>query len=174
MKYIPFWQAQLQRGMHMTAIGGSDNHHADQADPHAAGAIGSPTTVVYAGELSQVSILEAIRAGHVFVDVTGSPDKVLELTARAGGQRAMMGDSLRAPANSLVEFTLRVGHAVGAQVVVLLDGEPAMLVKDRNVRSDDAQLDFGWTSDGKRHWLRVDVRGGDGKLLLLGNPIYLN
>ena len=171
---IPFWQAQLKRGMHVTAIGGSDNHHADQADPHAGGAIGSPTTVVYAAELSHISILESIRAGHVFVDVTGSPDRALELTARAGGQRAMMGDSLRALANSLVEFTLRVGHAVGAQVVVLLDGEPAMLVKDRNVRSDDAQLDFGWTSDGKRHWLRVDVRGGDGKLLLLGNPIYLN
>ena len=72
---IPFWQAQLQRGMHLTAIGGSYNQHADQADPNAAGAIGGPTTVVYSAELSQTAILEAIRAGHVFVDVAGSPDR---------------------------------------------------------------------------------------------------
>jgi hypothetical protein len=171
---IPFWQAQLQRGMHLTAIGGSDNHHADQADPKAAGAIGSPTTVVYSAELSQTAILGAIRAGHVFVDVAGSPDRLLELTARAGGERAMMGDSLRAPAGASVKFALRVVRAEGARVVVLLDGDPAALLKDGRVGSDDAQQDFSWTSDGKRHWLRVDVRSAEGKLLLLGNPIYLN
>jgi len=25
-----------------------------------------------------------------------------------------------------------------------------------------------------RHWLRIDVRDGAGKLILLGNPIHLN
>ncbi|MDQ2990661.1 MAG: PHP domain-containing protein, partial [Pseudomonadota bacterium] len=125
-------------------------------------------------ELSQIAILAAIRAGHVFVDVAGSPDRLLELTARAAGASAMMGDSLRAPAGASVECTLRVAHAAGADVVVLLDGEPAALVKDGRVGSDDARRDFAWTSDGKRHWLRVDVRSADGKLLLLGNPIYLN
>jgi len=34
--------------------------------------------------------------------------------------------------------------------------------------------EFSWPSDGKRHWLRVDVRDAAGKLILLGNPIYLN
>jgi hypothetical protein len=97
-----------------------------------------------------------------------------ELTARAGGERAMMGDSLRAPAGASVKFALRVVRAEGARVVVLLDGEPAALLKDGRVGSDDAQHDFSWSSDGKRHWLRVDVRSAEGKLLLLGNPIYLN
>jgi hypothetical protein len=95
-------------------------------------------------------------------------------TLRAGGERAMMGDSLRAPAGASVKFALRVVRAEGAQVVVLLDGEPAALLKDGRVGSDDAQQDFSWTSDGKRHWLRVDVRSVEEKLLLLGNHIYLN
>ncbi|WP_020653746.1 hypothetical protein [Massilia niastensis] len=31
-----------------------------------------------------------------------------------------------------------------------------------------------WRSDGARHWLRADVRDAAGKLILLGNPIYLD
>ncbi|MDB5754107.1 MAG: hypothetical protein JWR56_535, partial [Massilia sp.] len=151
----------------------SDNHHADQADSHANGAIGSPTTVVYATELSQTAILEAIRRGHVFVDVAGSPDRLLDFTARAGGQQAMMGDTLEAPAGTAVQFDVRVRHAVGAQFVVLLDGDQVSLLPDRRVGSDDEHRPFSWTSDGKPHWIRIDVRGAEGKLILLGNPIYL-
>jgi len=29
-------------------------------------------------------------------------------------------------------------------------------------------------NDGARHWLRVEVRGVDGRPLLIGNPFYLN
>ena len=167
---IPFWQAQLKRGMHLTAIGGSDNHHADQADTHAGGAIGSPTTVVYAAELSQTAILDAIRAGHVFVDVAGSPERLLELTAQAGAASAMMGDTLRVPAGAAADFKV---HANGAEVQVLLDGEPTPLLNDNRVDAEDQWLGFAWTGDGKPHWIRIDVRGADGKLILLGNSIYL-
>jgi hypothetical protein len=170
---VPFWQAQLKRGMRLTAIGGSDNHHADQADTHAGGAIGSPATVVYAAELSQTAILDAIRAGHVFVDVTGSPDRLLELTAQLGAASAMMGDTLRVPAGAAVEFKVHAVHANGADVQVLLDGEPVPLLENQRIGADDQWLEFAWTGDGKPHWIRIDVRGADGKLILLGNPIYL-
>ncbi|MDT1857585.1 PHP domain-containing protein, partial [Acinetobacter baumannii] len=54
---IPFWHAQLKRGLRITAIGGSDNHR-----PHEArgmpGALGEPTTVVYAQALSQLAVLD--------------------------------------------------------------------------------------------------------------------
>lgn len=168
---IPFWERQLRRGLRITAIGGSDNHRADQQD-HAGGAIGSPTTVVYAAELSQLAVLDAIRAGHVFVDVAGSADRILELTASAGGQQAMMGDALAAAAGTDVRFTLRVARAAGATAEVLIDGAPmpAQFALD----GDDAAHTFDWRSDGGAHWLRVDVRDAAGKLILLGNPIYLN
>jgi hypothetical protein len=37
----------------------------------------------------------------------------------------------------------------------------------------DRHRTFDLIADGHRHWLRADVRSADGKLLLLGNPIYL-
>ena len=33
---------------------------------------------------------------------------------------------------------------------------------------------FLYKSDGKRHWFRIDVRSADNRLLIFGNPIYLN
>jgi hypothetical protein len=171
---IPFWQAQLKRGMRLTAIGGSDNHHADQADARAAGAIGSPTTVVYAAELSQTAVLAAIRAGHVFIDVAGSPDRLLEFSAQAGGAIAMMGDTLRVAAGATARFQVHVVHASGADVQVLLDGEPVPLLKESRVGAADQWLEFAWAGDAKPHWIRVDVRDANGRLILLGNPIYLN
>jgi hypothetical protein len=166
---IPFWSAQLRHGLRITAIGGSDNHHADRADGP-----GTPTTVVYARELSQLALLDAIRAGHVFVDVAGSGDRLLELSAQAGAAHAMMGDALTAPAGAVVRFGVHVAHAPGARVAVLVDGAPAALLAQAQVEGEDSNRSFEWRSDGKRHWLRVDVRDAQGKLILLGNPIYLN
>lgn len=170
---IPFWHAQLQRGLRITAIGGSDNHR-----PHEArgipGALGEPTTVVHAQELSQLAVLEAIRAGRVFIDLRNVPGRMLELTATASGQRAMMGDALVVKKGDSARFSLRVAQAKGARVEVLFDGERSSLLGRREVDADDVVREFSWPSDGKRHWVRVDVRDAAGKLILLGNPIYLN
>lgn len=170
---IPFWHAQLQRGLRITAIGGSDNHR-----PHEArgmpGALGEPTTVVHAQELSQLAVLEAIRAGRVFIDLKNVPGRMLELTATSSGQRAMMGDALVVKKGDAARFSLRVAKAKGARIEVLLDGERSTLLGQREVDADEVVREFSWPSDGMRHWLRVDVRDAEGKLILLGNPIYLN
>ncbi len=102
----------MRRVQAVEAVNGAD------ADTHAGGAIGSPTTVVYAAELSQTAILDAIRAGHVFVDVAGSPDRLLELTAQAGAASAMMGDTLHVPAGATAAFKVHTVHANGAEVQV--------------------------------------------------------
>jgi hypothetical protein len=39
--------------------------------------------------------------------------------------------------------------------------------------SGEMHRTFDLIADGHGHWLRADVRSADGKLLLLGNPIYL-
>lgn len=140
---VPFWHAQLQKGLRITAIGGSDDHNADSAP--AGGGIGRPTTVVYAPELSQL----AIRAGQVFVDVSGSAGALLELTAQTDGAQALMGDALR-------------------------DGEAVAVLDSASVEGDDVRRRFEWHSDGRPHWFRVEVRNAAGRLMLLGNPIYIN
>jgi hypothetical protein len=168
---IPFWQAALDRGLRPTAIGGSDNHHADAADP--AQGIATPATVVYAAELSQPAILDAIRAGHVFVDVEGTRERMLELEAQADGKRAIMGDALPAAAGTAVRFGVRVRHVAGMRAVALVDGVPGKLLPDAQLAGTDQALAFDWVADGKRHTVRVEVRDREGKLMLLGNPIYI-
>ena len=83
---IPFWQEQLNQGFHITGIGGSDNHNAKVSLPLPGGsmAIGLPTTVVHASELSMKAILDAIRAGRVFIDVQGSRDRAIDVVATVG------------------------------------------------------------------------------------------
>lgn len=168
---IGFWEARLNSGLRITAIGGSDNHDAT-LDPAKPASVGYPTTVVHAAELSQPAILAAIRAGHVFVDVTGSRDRELEVAAASGGKTAEMGDVLIAPAGAPIRFTVRVAHAAGASLSVAGNGAKPKLAGA--AFTEDETRTFEVASDGEAHWLRIDVRGPDGKLWLLGNPIYLN
>jgi len=120
------------------------------------------------------AILDGIRAGHVFIDTEGSRDRVLELGGEADGAKASMGDALRVPANGTASFDVHVAHAKGASLAVLLDGKPFAPAVAAQVDTDDLHRKFSWNSDGKAHWLRVEVRDAAGKALLVGNPIYLN
>ncbi|HVJ09526.1 MAG TPA: CehA/McbA family metallohydrolase [Acidisarcina sp.] len=169
---IPFWEKQLDSGFRLTAIGGSDNHNAPKPLDQV-GSIGSPTTVVYAGDLSTPAILAAIRAGHVFIDLTASRDKLLEVRAGSGDSVASMGDELAAKSGAQVHFEIHTVHAEGGELTLLQDGSP---LKDAQwkLSAADTTSSFDWTSDDKRHWIRADVHGPDGKLWLLGNPIYVN
>ncbi len=92
---IPFWHEQLQIGLQLTAIGGSDTHDvtSQNASPPP-GQIGVPTTVVYARELSIDGIVAGIRAGNVFLDTAGTRDRKLELTATHKQATAIMGGKL--------------------------------------------------------------------------------
>lgn len=172
---VSFWEQQLARGYRLVGIGGSDNHEATQeatglgSDP-----IGHPTTVVHAQALSMRAILDGVRAGHVFVDVEGSHDRLLEMSAQTGGQRAVMGDTLRAAAGARVHVDIHVAHAAGAKLLVLLDGKPYAPSVDATLGSADQHVGFDWNSDGKRHWLRAEVHSTFGRPLLIGNPLYLN
>jgi hypothetical protein len=168
---VPFWQKRLSEGHRVTAVGGSDNHNASYEPGHES-AVGRPTTVVWAKDLSEAAVLEGIRAGHVFVDVLGSQNRAIEFTAAAGSQAVMMGDDLKAPEGTRVKFKLTMAGLAGAHAEVVRDGVATALSDVAN--SAKEAREFEEISDGKRHWVRVNVRGEDGGLLVLGNPIYLN
>ncbi|WP_298580767.1 CehA/McbA family metallohydrolase [uncultured Luteimonas sp.] len=171
---IPFWHARLDEGHRLTGIGGSDNHDATLRDSRfGRSRVGAPTTVVHAASLSQQAILEGIRVGRVFIDADGS-GAALDLVARHGDTTVAMGGNLALPRDAEAGFELRVSGAPGARVEVIVDGAVAPLLTDANVVGPDQRLAWRWRSDGGRHWLRVDVRAADGRLLLVGNPIYVN
>jgi hypothetical protein len=194
---ISFWEGLLNKGYRLTAVGGSDNHNA------LGGTIGVPTTVVYADELSQAGISAGLRRGRVYVDVTGAPNRTLEMTATAGQQRTShMGDVLLVKSGTRVQFEGRVGGVPEGQVEVIVDGrqvQPAGALSaaagtasreagsvpqtaNREAGSSAPPLatplpawpfTFPWRADSKPHWIRVNVRDGQSHLALVGNPIYV-
>jgi PHP-associated len=165
---IRFWDRQLAKGYRLVAIGGSDTHRPER------GTIGHPTTVVHAQELSVHGILDAIRAGHVCIDLTASHDKLIDVQASDGGVHAAMGERLTATRNDRVTITAHVTGSSRSVLRWLLDGNVSTTVPSKSLSSDSVDETASWTSDGQRHWLRPEVRSDDGTLQLLGNPIFLN
>lgn len=168
---IPYWQHLLDQGYRLTGVGGSDNHNATvtPTQPGNSTPIATPTTVVHASALSMPAILAGIRAGHVFIDVQGTRDRMLDFTATARNRSAEMGDNLAAPAGERVHFILTASAPQGSRAEILVDGQPWQ----PSVHAALSQS-FDWPSDGKRHWIRANVRGQAGELLLVGNPVYIN
>jgi hypothetical protein len=172
---LPFWERQLQLGHRLTAIGGSDTHDVTTKSfgpPPVR--IGVPTTVVRASSLSIDAILDGIRSGNVFVDTAGTRDRLLEFSARNGAESAAMGSLLTARADQSVEFQVRVTNVAGGKVEVIRDGSVIEAVNGAAIGGDDHRFSFAQPGDGARHWVRVNVRDAEGRLMLVGNPIYLN
>lgn len=170
---IPFWEHQLDLGYRLTAIGGSDNHRPLRPLDRP-GSIGRPTTVVYAKELSTPAILAGIRAGHVFLDLTGSSNRMIDLTATCATVDARMGDLLAAARGAQVSFDVHVVGVAGGTVELLEDGKPLKTNEPSILPASGQTVHATWQSDGQRHWFLAEVLGPDQKPWLLGNPIYVN
>jgi hypothetical protein len=167
---ITFWEQQLNRGFRLTGIGGSDSHN-PQISPPEHGSIGLPTTVVYAAAHSETAILDGIRAGHVFIDLEATQNRMLNFTATAGERKASMGDTIQATPGTEVRFNVDSSGVFGGKVQVIQDGRP---LHAQLSPSNNGGQTFSTRSDGQRHWLRINIRSSQGKLLLVGNPIYIN
>jgi hypothetical protein len=120
--------------------------------------------------LSIDAIVAGIRTGKVFVDTTGSRDRLLEFSASNGEQQVSMGSELRLAVNRSATFQVRVSQVSGGRIEVIRDGT---VTQRSAVTSPEHAWSFDEKGDGKRHWIRIDVRDESGKLLLIGNPIYL-
>jgi hypothetical protein len=164
---VPFWEQQLAKGFRITGVGGGDDHRGGEQLGLQDG-VGIPTTVVYARELSQPAILEGIKAGHVFVQVTGPEGPALHLTA---GQ-AMMGDMIPAPAKTRVAFVVTATQA--GVVRLLVDGLPVQGLPALQEDGADWTCIYNWDSDGERHWVRAELVDAKGEPVTLTNPIYVN
>jgi hypothetical protein len=93
---IDWWQELLGRGYRITAVGGSDAHHAGNPTGTFESPVGEPTTMVYARRLSGAAVKRAVKAGRVYIKTqgVGGPDLALTARDRRRGRRAMIGDSI--------------------------------------------------------------------------------
>lgn len=172
---IPFWHRLLDQGYRLTGIGGSDNHDARiGATEPGRNRIGSPTTVVYARNLSAGAIADGLRSGQVFIDVQGGTHRLLELSARTRSAVAHMGGELRLGEGEEAQIAVRVTDVPGGVIEIIRDGVKLEGVGSTRIGTADHEVVFTERGDGRRHWLRVDVRDAQGRLVLVGNPIYFN
>jgi len=154
---LSYWYELLNRGLSPTAVGGSDNHNPDE------GTLGLPTTVVHAASLSERAVLDAIKAGRVFVDLGGPGRRVLDLWAQTPSGRVEMGGHGRLAAGEEAKVTAHL-EGVEGQVEIIADGKPLLPV--------DGDHSFTFTGDGNRHWLHAVVKDAKGAYLLISNPLY--
>jgi len=85
-----------------------------------------------------------------------------------------MGGDLAAPAGARARFEGRLAGVEGGRIEAVLDGRLLSVPGARGVEGEASTLAFDWRSDGRRHWLRLNGRDARGRLVLIGNPIYVN
>jgi hypothetical protein len=166
-----YWDSQLRAGHRLAAVGGSDNHNAT-IPPGETAAIGWPVTAIEADELSVPAILDGIRAGRTFIDLTGSRDKMLDFAAEAGGVSAHMGGTLHAVAGDLISVHIYTIASKGSMVHLLLDGEES--TPPLPVEAADSTITAAFTAKAGPHWLRLEVRDPSGATELISSPLYIN
>lgn len=168
-----FWDAQLRNGHRLAAIGGSDSHNATHP-PRPPGSIGWPTTGVEADNLSVAAILNGIRAGRTFVDLTASHDKLVDFEAESRTEHTRMGGTLHTVAGAPVRVSVHTVACAGSVVHLLLDGQEVPGAKPMNVDGADSSGTATIVAGAGRHWLRVEVRDTKGDLQLMSSPLYVN
>jgi hypothetical protein len=168
-----YWDTELREGHRLAAVGGSDSHNATNP-PGPPGSIGWPATAIEADELSVPAILDDIRAGRTFVDLTSSLDKTIDVEAEANGARARMGGTMHLAAGGPIHVQVQAVACAGLIAHLLLDGEETPAVPPIPVSKPDATLGATMMTSAGRHYLRVEVRDSAGVLQLISSPLYVN
>jgi hypothetical protein len=118
---LAMWDDLLDRGYRITGTGGSDDHDAPSEPGTYDSQIGTPTTLVWAEELSEAAIIDGVRRGRVVVKLRGPDDPMVELSAVGDdGSAAMIGDTVRAARVTLVA---RVQGGAGMALSLWRNGE---------------------------------------------------
>ncbi len=161
---LEFWEAHLRRGKRYTAVGGSDAHFHQRE--HIA-QLAQPTLWVYCeGDPSAVKLLDAIRAGHVFI--SEAPDGP-QLYLQAGTH--IMGDIIPARVDQL-QVSVRAVHAIGA--IIELCGSEGVLYSN-TVETVDWETTFTVTTQQTRYVRAqlIDHTNSHHHIRALTNPLYL-
>lgn len=169
---LDFWTGRLAQGKRIIATGGSDWHRRAQFAQEPPRAPGTPTLWVHVPELENAAdpaaiILQAIRRGHVAL--SDAPDGAL-LDLRAGlNFQARGGDILSY--NPEKELTMQIQcHGGAGHVLQLLDQSRVLF--ERTLSDHDEHMTARLCVDNS-FFVRAELRGTDGSMKALTNPIYL-
>ncbi|MGH2711868.1 MAG: CehA/McbA family metallohydrolase [Actinomycetota bacterium] len=152
---IRYWEGWLDRGYHVGAAGGSDNHWKSTS---MAQGPGQPTTWVYAANRSEEAILEGIRSGRTTISSQppgyGGARIFLEADADGDGTvEAIVGDTIPAGA----AMRARVENAPGAELHVLTTAGEAFAP----VTVVGPAFERRFTAPAGATWVRAEVDHND-------------
>lgn len=143
------WEELVALGHHVVAIGGSDDHRAGTGTGTFDSPIGSPTTMVFADELSVAGILAGVRSGRTVVRLEGPDDPMIELSAPGLG---VGGDTIDA---DYVTLSVRVtGAELGASLRLVRDGVPGAAV---DATGADRTIDFPLVASDDEDGIRAEL-----------------
>ncbi len=129
---IAYYEHALDSGAHIAAVGSSDDHRGGAGTGGFDSPVGRATTMVFADELSQRGIVDAVEADHTYVKLFGNDGPEISLTASVPGKPvAIIGDSLRgspAELTASVNRALRSGRPGALSIVLLKNGTPVQTV----------------------------------------------
>lgn len=171
---LRFWDDLLKQGYRLTAIGGSDNHDATDRTGAKQPPIGYPATAVYSSELSAKAIIAGVKSGRVFIDLANTPDASLDLSAHVGVQTTRMGGRITlGPGETATVDALTSGLPAGAALTLIahnltIDGAAA-----GQLDKAPAQVRIALAPGARNAYLRPEVRDAAGKILMIGNPVYV-
>lgn len=174
LSHIPFWEGLLDQGHRLAAIAGSDNHDPD--NPGRQSPVGRPTTVVYAANLSQRALFDAVRAGRVFVDLEAIPGRHLDLTAKSMDAEVRMGGVLRLAQGETASLTVETHGVENAEIEWVAGANaPALRLSSQElVQLDGSRRQTATlTGVGRSYWVRANIRNQEGELVLIGSPVYI-
>ena len=175
---IEWWDRMRREGYDITAVGSSDSHNAGRTPGGITQSpIGEATTVVYAEELSEAGIHEAIVAGHAYVKFFSSDGPDLRFDAfptdkpgngkgKGKGPNAIMGDRLRATSADFAARVIGADTGQPRQLLVLKDGSPFLATP---VTGADFAFEFNADEPGD---YRLQLQRGTA-IEALSNPITL-
>ena len=161
---LKMWDKILQSGRRITAIGSSDSHRSNNP-------IGHPATHAGTRELSQTSLLRAIRQGRVYL--TSEPQRPIvtfEAITNKRPSRFGIGEQLRVSGPTKISLLIKVGSAPSdATISVISNGQ---MVRSLSVGKDnDPQvIEIDCQTDA---YFRLEVRDKANAMLALTNPIYI-
>jgi len=135
---VSFWEELVSRGSRAVPIGGSDDHRGGLDPSPTNSQTGTPTTMVYADELSVAGIVDGLRAGRTVVIIEG-PDGPMVDSDISGRRR---GDTVFAS-------TAMVGAAVSG-------GDGLTL---RTIRNGEILAEVAVAGDSFEH--EIEVRAPD-------------
>lgn len=152
---LSLWYDWLNQGRRLVATAGTDTHGSSDY------AKNPGFNLIYAEELSEVALLKAIWAGHLYL----SSGPRLNLTARTeDGQSWMMGDQVNQLATLQAEWENCPEDAV---LRVIANG------RLQTSQATGAQGHLAWQAAPEQaSWVLIEVRSAAGEVLAITNPLF--